>query len=427
MADNPFSVLQTPDSLEAARLAAASNPDQPIWTQVASQAGAGLRQGMVGAGVQPWLTAEDRKAAKNQQIMQAAQSKYADYIKDGKMTSDDAQAAVLEDAIRGFSANGNWEQAISLTQPLNQLKKQQIERRKLTAEAANAEAQPEDRDLTREVAQMKADSDFQTKMQALQIAELKATNAGDRIVAQNELSRALAEKAAADAELARARASWGPTQAKQSPAMIRLQKGQNDTVISAAGAMQTIGDLRELIAANPSAATWQGTLSTRLAKWAGPATAQATSQPEVGAWLKQNVADAKIQGLTVQLAYAFARSVDPNGRISDKDLEAAKKIVSGEGSPAARLAVLDQAFTQLARNSQNGIISATSSGIPMSPEVGKIYHDATDRYSSLTKRSAIMDKLSNDSAAAGNVAGPPRGLSAAEFKAWKAQHPNWKP
>jgi len=84
--------------------------------------------------------------------MTAAQSKHAELVKSGKVTADEAQASVLEDAIKQFAANGEWEQALSLTQPLNTLKEQAANRRKLLADASYSESRPEAKQLDQELA-----------------------------------------------------------------------------------------------------------------------------------------------------------------------------------------------------------------------------------------------------------------------------------
>ena len=428
MATNPFESLATPDSVAASRLAAAdaAYADQPIYTQMAGQAGARFNNAMTSAGM---LTDEDRKAQHTNQVMTDAQSKYSEYIKDGSMTPDDAQAAVLEDAIKQFSGAGNWEQAIALTQPLNALRTQAAERAKLRAEATNLESKPDAKAIDQQIATLRIEADYQAKSNALEVAAQRADTAMSRAQAQNELNRL-------QAELLQWKLDHPPTPGGNAMANAIRKGGEklNENVTSAAESANLMADLREQIAANPQAATLTGNLVTQIMKYGSAARATVNSSgwdagktiegSQSSVWLRNNVANEKQRALVVSLAYAFARSNDPGGRLSNQDLEQAMRVVSGEGSPTSRIELLDQAFTGLARKTTNEISSKIDSGVTVGPNTRKIWMGTTQRYSQLTAKSLAKAELA---AAAAPSGGPPPGLSKEEFKQWKAANPNWRP
>lgn len=397
MADNPFAGIVTPDVLEAQRLQAATAPyqDAPAYTQLAAQAGAQLRNAFVKKGY-GW-TDEDAKAAAAQKVMQSAQSKYADYIKDGKMTSDDAQAAVLEDAIRGFSASGNWEQAIALTQPLNALKTQQLERNKLKAETSALEAKP---DLLAAQAQaatakigtdaLRASADVDRATAALQ----NATTQAQLVQAQNDLREAQARLADARAGAVGQGTTANGIKKDSVFYQKELQKKQ-DTLSSTTGALALMADVRRAAVADPGALTGAGPLATTIAGMA--ATTRAVLQgsgynplktaegQDASTLISRSIKDQIIQAKTLDLAFMFAKARDPSGRLSNQDVNQAIQIVSGSGDPRARLAVLDSAANSMVRQIKRQSQEWTSQGWDIDATTLDNFNKAVQDYSAVAK------------------------------------------
>lgn len=442
MADNPFAGIVTPDVLASQRLQAATAPyqDQPVYTQLAARAGADLRNAMVKSAPNLWSTDDDRKAAGAQQIMQAAQSKYSDYIKDGKMTSDDAQAAVLEDAIRGFSANGNWEQAIALTQPLNALKQQQLERSKLKAETGALEAKPDLMAAQAEAAQAKSGNDAVRATAALQTAQAAMQNANT----QAELTAARQALMQAQTDLANARAGAVGQGVTKTGVKLDSAFGQkqiqtiSNTISSASGTLGLMQDVRKLAMGDPGALTGAGPIATSLAGMA--ATTQALLQgqgynplktkegADASILISRSIKDQQLQAKTLNLAFMLAKTLDPSGRLSNQDVLQAIQMVSGTGSPQSRLAVLDSAANTLVRQIKRQRDEWTSQGWPVDPVTSDNFDKAVEGYSSITKPKKAPAAAPTPAAAPSGAAaaGPPPGLTFEQFKAWKAAHPNWK-
>lgn len=89
-------------------------------------------------------------------------------------------------------------------------------------------------------------------------------------------------------------------------------------------------------------------VATELAASARVATGGVTTEGRsIDSWMKANsITNTRMQGLVVGLAYASARAQDPNGRISDKDLEAAYRMIGGDNpNPAALLSNLNDTLT----------------------------------------------------------------------------------
>ena len=61
------------------------------------------------------------------------------------------------------------------------------------------------------------------------------------------------------------------------------------------------------------------------------------------------------------------------------------RVVSGEGGPEARLAVLDNAFTGLARATEGKIGALQDGGGVLGPNTIRRFQQSMSRYSSLTK------------------------------------------
>lgn len=393
--ENPFGALVTPEVLSAQRRAQFDQEyqGQNPWVKLAAEAGFNMREQDRARGI--GLTAEDQKARRNQEIMKASQAKYEGAISSGS-TADEAQAQVLEEAIREFAKNGEWEQALSMTQPLNALKEQALERRKLKAEAENLESKPEAKALDQELAQIKAQQQYDTKMQQLAIMQQNAQTAQDRLGLTMQIAQMQMDMAQAKLD---AKAAEGP---KETAAQWKARRETNNAVASAAEAANLMADLRTLVKQNPGGLTATGDFATKMAAYGTSAKAalqrdgwnpdrlkDATQDgPQTASeWVKLNVSNVKQKALVTQLAYAFARSNDPGGRLSNQDLELALTVVSGGGDPKGRLDVLDQAFTGLARGTTGKIQSALDMELPLGPNTASNWHKAVTRYGGMAQES----------------------------------------
>lgn len=57
---------------------------------------------------------------------------------------------------------------------------------------------------------------------------------------------------------------------------------------------------------------------------------------EFNAWMEQeSVSSGRARAYAVELAYKLAKALDPGGRLSDQDIEIAKQMIMGNGSPAS--------------------------------------------------------------------------------------------
>ena len=346
--DNPFAGILTTDALAARRDAARANrfKGEDFWVREAGNQGASmadtLRAGNVG------LTMDDISARNNERILSTTEKRYADYIAEGKMAPDEAQAAVLEETIRSFASAGNYRGAQQLIPVLAGVRKQQIERGKLLQET-HTSASTENKNI--------ADV-YKTQSEiAKNEAELP------QIQQKIKTDAAMEDLHKAQAEYERRRYGGGPRDKAEG----ELSAGEKKERIAmehaaeeGASGIAIFKNVRDLIIANPGAATDLGPLATKLSGYAAnfkatissrypldPKAAYTTVEGEDPlALIKNNrgISSAVLQSLTVDLAYALARSRDPGGRLSNQDVQQAAKIVGGEGSPETRLAVLDSAF-----------------------------------------------------------------------------------
>jgi polyhydroxyalkanoate synthesis regulator phasin len=429
-ASNPFLSLVTPDVLEAQRAAElqAQYGKAPISTQMAAQGGATIRQGFRNAGY--GLTNEDIKAKRTQEIMEKAQTSYTDLVKDGKMSADEAQAKTLEDAIKGFSAVGNWEAAISLTQPLNELKKQSLERRKLKAEAVFQEERPDIESGKVDAALQRAEASGRTAEASM----LRAMVAQQGLQSQEVLRMAQAMLAQARAaDLLMGDDEGGDKKGgKKSVYEQKQRDAVDDTVLGAATAAHLMSTIKEVGIADPGAMTKAGPLSTTIATVAestkafmqgqGYSITRTREGNDVSDLVKRNINDQKLQSVTIDLAFAFARTRDPGGRLSNQDVENAIKIVAGTGSPQARLAVLDQSAKNMDRLVREKVKSAKERGYDPTDSAWQTYEEAIATYQGIGASAAGAQP-----SAAPAVSGPPAGMSREQFLAWKRANPNWKP
>jgi hypothetical protein len=390
MADNanPFGALVTPEVLSAQRRAQFDQEyqGQNPWVKLAAEAGFNMREMDRARGI--GLTAEDRKAQRNQQIMKQSQSQYEQALKAGK-TADEAQADVLEAAIREFAKNGEWEQALAMTQPLNALKEQALERRKLKAEAENIESKPEAKALDQELAAIKAQQAYDAKLQQLEVARQNAQTAQDRLDVQMAIAE-LQNQRALDKLEAKANAPE-----KESVAQWKARKETNESLAAASDSANLMADLRTMIKRSPGALSMTGEFATRLGTYSTSAKAllnrsgwdpdELKGGGKASEWVKLNVDNASQRALVVQLAYAFARANDPGGRLSNQDLEQAKAVVSGEGNPEARLAVLDGAFSGLARSTTSKLGAALDMDTKIGDNSRNRWIESARRYGTLAR------------------------------------------
>jgi len=385
--NNPFGGLVTPDVLKAQREAEFAQKYQNAdpWVAMAAKAGFDYREAARARGI--GLEDIDKKAKRNESIMSGAQTRYAQLVRDGKMDASEAQAAVLEEAIAGFSANGEWEQALALTQPLNTLITQSNERRKLKADAAWAEQRPD-------VETAKAEATLARAEAALQNAQ---TN--------EDKSRYMSELTLARAELARAQADWnnrrkdggegGGKDPANSVTGLKERIKSNEHALGASSALRLMSDIREVGLSDPGALTQAGPISTAITTVGASARALIAgagyenpyltkeAQEDVRGLVARNITDQKLQAKVVDLAFAFARVRDPGGRLSNQDVEMAMKIVTGTGSPAARLAVLDDAYLGLTADFENYQKSRQSLGVGATDEALLAVKENRDRYEAL--------------------------------------------
>lgn len=434
MADNtnPFGALVTPEVLAAQRRAQFDQEyqGQNPWVKLAAEAGFNMREMDRARGI--GLTPEERKANRNAEIMKASQSRYEEAIKGGK-TADEAQAMVLEDSIREFAKNGEWEQALALTQPLNALKEQALERRKLLAEAQNLESKPEAKAIDQELASIKAQQSYEAAMGRLAVAEQNARTAQERLDVQMQIAQMQRDLAQAKLDAKKG------AKKDETAAQWKARRETNTAVAAAADSANLMADLRVLVKSNPGGLTPTGELATKLATYGTSAKAALQRDgwnPDrlkeggtASEWVKLNVANARQRALVVQLAYAFARANDPGGRLSNQDLEQAMTVVSGQGDPQARLAVLDQAFSGLARSTTGKIQSALDMELELGPNTANLWTQAVGRYGGLARES-VQERAGTTGTpgtAPAASAAPPPGMSPEEFRAWRKQNPSWKP
>lgn len=393
MADNtnPFVGLVTPDVLEAQRQQQADQGVQlgaNIWQQMAANAGLATRKVLAAHGLG---NEEDRKALRNEQIMQDSTRKYSALLQQG-MTADDAQAAILEDAIKQFADNGDYQQALALTQPLNALKSQALERRKLRADAAAQEAKPDLMDAQQQalIAKMaQADQALELKRQAIEAAVKRGEDANT--IAQMRLQL---QADALDLKRMALEAKQKGGIDTTSAAAQKLLLQTDDNLLAASQAADLMTNITKVATATPAALTKAGGWASAISGMASSARAAMSmngydlgSEDEkvIGALRKANIADSQLQSMALDLAYAFARVRDPGGRLSNQDVNMALQIVQGKGSPQAMLKTLHNNYLKLVKDTDNLVKVRTHQGFQVDEEAQNVYNTAKQGYDSAYK------------------------------------------
>lgn len=386
MADgNPFASLVTPEVLQAQRKAEFEQRYEGAdpWVRMAAEGGFAIRENNRARGI--GLGPQDIAAKRNAAIMTGAQSRFAQLVKDGKMTADEAQAAVMQEAIAGFSANGSWEQALALTGPWMEITKGIQERKKLLAQTTREEdnilndrAKAEASVMTAQAAldRAKASGD----LSAAKIAEIQYNKA--LTDATIRLRNAQAEKALRpDAE--------GDT--KLSAFKEKELVKNNSMILGHTTAARLMKQIFDIGVDNPAALTQAGPLSTQLSVLTSSTKAliegrnfdpdmMNDGKTTVSDFIRNNVSDVKLQSLVTDLAFAFARSRDPGGRLSNQDVENAQKIVSGAGSPQARIAVLVQAYNNMEAQVKDLVRSNKAVGINIPEDSINMFNEAGSEF-----------------------------------------------
>jgi hypothetical protein len=143
---------------------------------------------------------------------------------------------------------------------------------------------------------------------------------------------------------------------------------------------------------------------------------------DVNDLVKRNINDQKLQSVTIDLAFAFARTRDPGGRLSNQDVENAIKIVTGSGSPQARLELLDKVAEDMDRGLRTKVAVARERNYAPADSSWQAYEEARAAYQGIGASAAAAQP-----GAAPAASGPPPGMSKEQFTAWKRANPNWKP
>ena len=281
--------------------------------------------------------------------------------------------------------------------------------------------------MDQELAGLRADQAFAGKVEQLRIAEMNAQTARDKLDVMLQIAEMRAQHAQ---EMADAKTR------KETPALFKLRTATNTAVMAAADAGELMADLREQIKASPGALSDTGEFATKMASFgasAKTALQKSNWNPDelrgggsASEWIRLNVSNARQKALVINLAYAFARANDPGGRLSNQDLEAAMKVVSGSGGPLARLQTLDDAFTGLARATEGKIGALQDGGAVLGPNTIRRFQKSMSRYSSLTRADveAAKKPAAAVAAPAGATGAPPPDMSFDEWKAWKAAQGN---
>lgn len=392
---NPFAGLLTPEVLSAQRRAEfdARYADANPWVRMAAEAGLATRERDIDRGI--GATSDDLKAKRNQDIMTGVQTRVSTSIASGKMTAEEAQAEALEEAIREFAKNGEWEQALGLTQPLNAIKMQQLERSKIKAETANLEAKPE---LTAAQTQAKIAEIETKKVQAeasMERARAMMQSATDRATyQQGMLQLKELELYLKQLKLQEAEASGLD---KGSATYLKEALKMDDRMLAASQATNLMSDITEEALKNPAALTQAGPLATTVAGLAASARAGMTLNdydPDVmeentkSQLVKLNISDSKTQAAILDLAFAFARVRDPGGRLSNQDVQMALEIVTGKGDPRSRLATLKANYERMVRDTDQYIETRKGRGFEVVNTAQQAYDEAKARYTSLGKKPA---------------------------------------
>lgn len=416
---NPFASLMTPETLRAQRIAKMEEEyaDADPWTKMAAQAGFGIRERMREQG--KMLEPEDIKAQRNATVLSGAQKRYAQLVKDGKMSADEAQAAVLQEAIAGFAANGSFEQALALTGPLTDLTKSIQERQKLKAQTVR-----EEQNIINDA--VKTDADVMRAEATMKTAIARGDEAAARVaVAEYDKQLKAAQTRLADARAAAAlRGDGDGSGEKLSPRKEKVQISTNELLLGNATAARIMKQVLDVGLENPAGMTAAGPISTQLAVLSSGAKALIRGQqldPEIMAdgktpveqYIRNNVTDQKLQALVTDLAFAFARSRDPGGRLSNQDVEKAMEIVSGAGTPATRIAVLEQAYNNLVQHGKDAVRSAKSLGIGIPDDSVAMTEEAYSEFDSAL--AAHKSKYAKKKPGTGAPAGGKKVMSREEF------------
>jgi hypothetical protein len=355
MATNPFEALLTPASLKARREQEIEKKYSPMgfWANEMAQAGGTVRQALRDQGV--GLTPDDRRAALTEGLMQAGSRSFAEMVKEGA-DPDEAREGVLAETMREFMAAGDYQSAGLITQQLDALSKQKMERRKLKADIAFAESRPE-----LEAAKVEA--------QALRAEAAGKTAEATALRAENERLR---NPSAIDLNTSRARLAdrqpvvrpvgGGGGAAAGKDTGVRPNASTvaqlNDQVAAALGLLDKASKYETLLATRPGltapASAWaawtQSQASGFLNFTGGGVSPNVLTDSERAVYLSErgkiqatanrlNVDKAVFDSLALDLAYAIARTND-SGRLSNQDFEVALRILGGSPDATAAVATL---------------------------------------------------------------------------------------
>ena len=355
MATNPFEALLTPASLKARREQEIQKKYSPMgfWANEMAQAGGTVRQALREQGV--GLTPDDRRAALTEGLMQAGSRSFAEMVKEGA-DPDEAREGVLAETMREFMAAGDYQSAGLITQQLDALSKQKMERRKLKADIEFAESRPELEAAKVEAQAQRAEAAGRTA----EAAALRAENEALRnpSVIQKNISQA----GQADRSPVVRPVGGGGGAAAGKDTGVRPNAStvatMNDQVAAALGLLDKASKYETLLATRPGltapAAAWaawaQSQASGFLNFTGGGVSPNVLTDSERAVYLSERskvqakanelkVDKAVFDSLALDLAYAIARTND-SGRLSNQDFEVALKILGGSPDATAAIATL---------------------------------------------------------------------------------------
>lgn len=420
MSTNAFEALLTPETLRARREAelAAANKEEPnFWLRQSNMAGLQFRNALRKRGI--GLSDRDTQAAYNQSVLQGAAQSAAAMVKDG-MDPAEARVMVLENAGREFVKNGNYAEADEVLAQASSIRSQMLEREKLKTDIEYTKGA--------KTALAGANADAATRNAEARVANAQAAldRAGstqERVDAQNELDLAAADlKRRTDPNLRGTGGKGGPGIPGSKVASYRDQmagwlgfarkatqlvdvivRAQRTGTLTAGKLAPVLQEISGLMGVTPASAN-----QILAGQKEDSKAAYAAAAPEIArAANRLGVNFVLFNSLVIDLAYAHARTNDPTGRISDRDLAAAIQALGASGDAEAMAANLRRLlsdgwfatkkgfeFNKLNNDSEpawtEGLQRATELGLEKAPPPPKVTPAPEGRKETAAERAARM-------------------------------------
>jgi hypothetical protein len=413
---NPFAALMpTPDNLTARRQMEfeAQSKGLSFWAQEAGRTGIKARQEAMRRGVA--MGPEDARAIAAQNIMSGAQKRLADLVKSGAVDPLDAQEVVINEAMSGFMAAGDYESAQALLPGLNQIREYRNQQAKLRAEIRNEDASAYQHQMT--------GAKSATEAAAVATKLPHETARMDSEVLRNTAQAGMYDRSPAP------KSGGSGDGDRDSDISLKSKSDHQEAIAGTLTLMDTMSDLLDIVEQSPAslsagasghnvAAQYLSGISNYFKQKGGsfggfsglstdpkdgaegvsPAAIAAKNRTKVNALAQTLAVDRTLlESVIIDAAYALARANDPGGRLSNNDFDQAIKMLGAVQDPAsARAAFLNNARRTYDKhqNRMKSLGAATSKRhfSDQMTEVDETYEALSNRFGVVTKSGATQSK-----------------------------------